>query len=177
MNQQRNGKSRSVVPAPTAAIPDKNRIWYLNRAGALSVEHPVPKMDSVKLPECDVLRIAARIRIWHGSASSPQMLPAADSIADQSAGSAGPGEMRWRSKARCDEDESSSRFRPLFKHDLFGKPLRSFPDHALESRLPKENEICRPCKSTGPLSPLKSRARQAPRLVSRNAGDAQGAIS
>jgi len=28
-------------------------------------------------------------------------------------------------------DESSSRFGLLFEHDLFGKPLRTFPDHAL----------------------------------------------
>jgi len=28
-------------------------------------------------------------------------------------------------------DESSSRFRLLFAHDLSGKPLRTFPDHAL----------------------------------------------
>jgi hypothetical protein len=28
-------------------------------------------------------------------------------------------------------DESASRFRLLFEHDLFGKPLRTFPDHAL----------------------------------------------
>jgi hypothetical protein len=27
--------------------------------------------------------------------------------------------------------ESSSRFRPLIEHDLFGEPLRTFPDHAL----------------------------------------------
>ncbi|MCA6122420.1 hypothetical protein J6500_11030 [Bradyrhizobium sp. WSM 1704] len=27
--------------------------------------------------------------------------------------------------------ESSSRFSSLFEHDLFGKPLRTFPDHAL----------------------------------------------
>jgi hypothetical protein len=35
--------------------------------------------------------------------------------------------MRW--------DESSSRFRLLFAHDLFGKPLRTFPDRALDSCL------------------------------------------
>src|SRR4029453_13591249 len=39
-----------------------------------------------------------------------------------------------RPKARGDWDESSSRFRLLFEHDLFGKPLHTFPDHAL--RLP-----------------------------------------
>jgi hypothetical protein len=36
-----------------------------------------------------------------------------------------------RPEARRDEDESSSRFRLLFEHDLFGKPLRTFSDHAL----------------------------------------------
>src|SRR5262249_29653106 len=34
-------------------------------------------------------------------------------------------------KARWDLDESSSRLRVLFGHDLFGKPLHTFPDHAL----------------------------------------------
>src|SRR6478752_6506592 len=37
-------------------------------------------------------------------------------------------------KARCDQGETSSRFRLLFAHDLFGKPLRTFPDHALAQR-------------------------------------------
>src|SRR5215470_8700466 len=32
-------------------------------------------------------------------------------------------------------DESSSRFRLLFEHDLFGKPLHTFPDHALTRTL------------------------------------------
>jgi hypothetical protein len=43
----------------------------------------------------------------------------------------------WRSssvsaKARRDWDESPSRFSSLFAHDLFGKPLHTFPDHALD---------------------------------------------
>src|SRR6516162_1488020 len=29
------------------------------------------------------------------------------------------------------DDESSSRFSSLLEHDLFGKPLHTFPDHAL----------------------------------------------
>src|SRR6478752_2122980 len=37
-----------------------------------------------------------------------------------------------KSKARRDWVESSSRFSSLFEHDLFGKPLHTFPDHALE---------------------------------------------
>nr|GAJ35876.1 hypothetical protein BDOA9_0150860 [Bradyrhizobium sp. DOA9] len=52
-------------------------------------------------------------------------------------------------KARCDEDESSSRFRLLFEHDLFGKPLHTFPDHALARRLqarrPQPFAHLRPC--------------------------------
>ncbi|SPP97561.1 Fumarate hydratase class II (modular protein) [Bradyrhizobium vignae] len=39
--------------------------------------------------------------------------------------------MRSDTKARWDQDESPSRFRLLFEHDLFGKPLHTFPDHAL----------------------------------------------
>jgi hypothetical protein len=31
-------------------------------------------------------------------------------------------------------DESSSRFRLLFEHDLCGKPLRTFPDHLGQGR-------------------------------------------
>src|SRR5579871_3256545 len=38
------------------------------------------------------------------------------------------------SKARWFEDESSSRFSFLFAHDLIGKPLHTFPDHALVRR-------------------------------------------
>src|SRR5215472_6643456 len=33
-------------------------------------------------------------------------------------------------------DESSSRFSSLSRHDLFGKPLHTFPDHALKTRDP-----------------------------------------
>src|SRR5215475_10016619 len=38
-------------------------------------------------------------------------------------------------------DESSSRFRLLFEHDLFGKPLHTFPDHAL-ARSPLNGDHC-----------------------------------
>ena len=37
---------------------------------------------------------------------------------------------RW-AKARWDWVESASRFMLLIEHDLFGKPLCTFPDHAL----------------------------------------------
>ncbi|WP_338319796.1 hypothetical protein, partial [Bradyrhizobium ottawaense] len=43
-------------------------------------------------------------------------------------------------KARCDQDESSSRSRSLFKHELFGKLLRTFPEHAL-SRVQRLREV------------------------------------
>jgi hypothetical protein len=33
--------------------------------------------------------------------------------------------------ARGPKRDGSSRFSLLFEHDLFGKPLRTFPDHAL----------------------------------------------
>jgi hypothetical protein len=36
-----------------------------------------------------------------------------------------------RGRARWDEVGSPSRSSSLFEHDLFGKPLRTFPDHAL----------------------------------------------
>ncbi|WP_456660842.1 hypothetical protein [Bradyrhizobium sp. JR3.5] len=39
-------------------------------------------------------------------------------------------------KARSDWVESPSRFSSLFEHDLFGKPLHTFPDHALGRLLP-----------------------------------------
>jgi len=38
---------------------------------------------------------------------------------------------RHFAKARWREAESPSRFSLLFAHDLFGKPLHTFPDHAL----------------------------------------------
>src|SRR4029077_10859619 len=38
-------------------------------------------------------------------------------------------------KARCIQAEPPSRFSLLFTHDLFGKPLRTFPDHALSCAL------------------------------------------
>ena len=50
---------------------------------------------------------------------------------------AGPGKPRPSAasrrspKARWDEVESPSRFRLLIEHDLFGKPVPTFPDHAL----------------------------------------------
>jgi hypothetical protein len=37
-------------------------------------------------------------------------------------------------KARWLQVESPSRFSLLFAHDLFGKPLHTFPDHALAAR-------------------------------------------
>nr|WP_246754211.1 hypothetical protein [Bradyrhizobium diazoefficiens] len=62
--------------------------------------------------------------------------------ADVSAGRTGCSAIirqgKARPEARCDWDESSSRSRFLFEHDLFGKPLRTLrqcrprgPDHAL----------------------------------------------
>ena len=46
--------------SPTAAHPGQLEIdQCLNLAGVLTVEHPVPKMDSGQLPESDFLRIAA----------------------------------------------------------------------------------------------------------------------
>src|ERR1700758_5310213 len=45
--------------------------------------------------------------------------------------SAIPPYSRKPAKARWDWVESASRFRFLIEHDLFGKPLYTFPDHAL----------------------------------------------
>src|SRR5882762_10274836 len=45
-----------------------------------------------------------------------------------------PDSVRWPGdclEARWDWVESPSRSRFLIEHDLFGKPLRTFPDHAL----------------------------------------------
>jgi hypothetical protein len=39
-----------------------------------------------------------------------------------------------RGRARWHFFEMSSRFIFLFKHDLYGKPVSTFPDHALKSR-------------------------------------------
>src|SRR5216684_6391661 len=39
-------------------------------------------------------------------------------------------------RARRDSVESPSRSRFLIEHDLFGKPLRTFPDHALAYHAP-----------------------------------------
>jgi hypothetical protein len=52
--------------------------WYSNLAGVPTVEHPVPKMDSVQLPvaPCHFRANMARL------AFQPPMLPAADPIAD-----------------------------------------------------------------------------------------------
>src|SRR6516165_11818637 len=36
-----------------------------------------------------------------------------------------------QSRARCDEVEPTSCSSSLFEHDLFGKPVSTFPDHAL----------------------------------------------
>src|ERR1700758_4613917 len=57
--------------------------------------------------------------------------------------SAIPPYSRKPAKARWDWVESSSRFRSLIEHDLFGKPLHTFPDHALGIR--KTNN----CKNGG----------------------------
>jgi hypothetical protein len=34
-------------------------------------------------------------------------------------------------RGRADRQSATSRFSSLIKHDLFGKPLHTFPDHAL----------------------------------------------
>lgn len=73
-----------MVPAPTAAIPVKISNWYSNLSGVLTVEHPVPEMDSVRLPNSDLLRTVAQGRACTGASSTK--LPAAASIADQSVG-------------------------------------------------------------------------------------------
>lgn len=68
---------------PHCGVPGQLEIgWYLNRAGVLTVEPPVPKMDSGQLPESGFVRIVDKERAWHRLASSPPMLPAADPIAD-----------------------------------------------------------------------------------------------
>ena len=45
--------------------------WYSNRAGVLTVEHPVPKMDSGQLPDSGFVRIVDIGLTWHRMASSP----------------------------------------------------------------------------------------------------------
>jgi hypothetical protein len=58
---------------PHCGIPGQLEIgWYLNRAGVLTVEHPVPKMDSGQLPESGFVRLGDVGRTCHGSLSSPQ---------------------------------------------------------------------------------------------------------
>ncbi|SPP91569.1 protein of unknown function [Bradyrhizobium vignae] len=47
-------------------------------------------------------------------------------------------------------DESSSRFSLLFTHDLSGKPLRTFPDHALGTLSPRHCE--EPLRRSNPES-------------------------
>ena len=44
----------------------------LNLAGVLTVEHPVPKMDSVKLRDSHVLPIVVEGQTWDGLYTSPQ---------------------------------------------------------------------------------------------------------
>lgn len=70
--------------SPHCGYPGKFRNWCSNLSGVLTVEHPVAKMDSVRLPNCDLLRA-----VYQGSActgASSTKLPAAASIADQSVG-------------------------------------------------------------------------------------------
>lgn len=58
---------------PHCGVPGQLEIgWYLNRAGVLTVEPPVPKMDSGQLPESGFVRIVDKERAWHPLASSPQ---------------------------------------------------------------------------------------------------------
>lgn len=58
---------------PHCGVPGQLEIgWYLNRAGVLTVEPPVPKMDSGQLPESGFVRIVDKERAWHRLASSPQ---------------------------------------------------------------------------------------------------------
>jgi hypothetical protein len=50
-------KTAERQPAPTAANPGLTKNWYLNRAGVLTLEHAIPKMESVKLREADVINL------------------------------------------------------------------------------------------------------------------------
>jgi len=86
--------------------------------------------------------------------------------------------MVWQmSKARWDLVESPSRFRFLIAHDLFGKPLRTFPDHAPalgSGRSP-------PCfgSHTRPAAPILSKAATPwikERLPGRNNHDASAVL-
>ena len=56
-NWVRSGERPQRGSSPTAAIPGKSTNWCLNLAGVPTVEHPVLKMDSGKLPYPDLLRI------------------------------------------------------------------------------------------------------------------------
>src|SRR3954464_12268179 len=58
---------------PHCGIPGQLEIWrYLNRGGVLTVEHPVPKMDSGQLPDSGFVRLVDIGLTWHRMASSPQ---------------------------------------------------------------------------------------------------------
>jgi hypothetical protein len=67
---------------PHCGIPGQLEIgWYLNRAGVLTVEHPVPKMKSVQLPVSEVQVLSAKGE--YGTAGFPAPnAPAANPIAD-----------------------------------------------------------------------------------------------
>lgn len=70
--------------SPHCGYPGKFRNWYSNLSGVLTVEHPVPKMDSVRLPNSDLLCTVSQG--WACTGASSTKLPAAASIADQSVG-------------------------------------------------------------------------------------------
>src|SRR6201984_3158783 len=79
-------------------------------------------------------------------------------------------------KARWLLDESPSRFSLLFAHDLFGKPLHTFPDHALI--IGSDESLVAACRSSISESNLRfcdenfrarrpDRGRRAKRLLHR----------
>jgi hypothetical protein len=53
--------------------------------------------------------------------------------------------------------ESRSRFSLLFAHDLFGKPLRTFPDHALtvDASSCTTGKSCMLCMRKLPVVPIR----------------------
>jgi len=67
----------------------------------------------------------------HATAKNPMKQRAGRSGSAECTGQELPHPAEFSAKARRDQVESSSRFRSLIERDLFGKPLHTFPDHAL----------------------------------------------
>lgn len=61
--------------SPHCGYPGKSRNWYSNLSGVLTVEHPVPKMDSVRLPNSDLLRTVSQGRACTGASSTKLRRP------------------------------------------------------------------------------------------------------